>query len=53
MKVGIAGEGAVGSACMSALALRGSATEIVVVNRNRDRARGAVADLNYGAVLSW
>ena len=46
MKVGIVGAGAVGTACMFALALRGSAGEIVVVNRNRDRARGAVADLN-------
>ena len=52
MKVGIVGAGAVGTACMFALALRGSATEIVMVNRNRERARGAVADLNYGAVLA-
>ncbi len=52
MKVGIVGAGAVGTACMFALALRGSAREIVLVNRNQERARGAVADLQYGAVLA-
>ena len=52
MKVGIVGAGAVGTACMFALALRGSAREVVLVNRNRERARGAVADLQYGAVLA-
>lgn len=52
MKVGIVGAGAVGTACMFALALRGSAREIVLVNRTRQRARGAVADLRYGAVLA-
>ncbi len=52
MKVGIVGAGAVGTACMFAMALRGSAREIVLVNRSRERARGAVADLQYGAVLT-
>jgi L-lactate dehydrogenase len=51
MKVGIIGAGGVGSACMFAMALRGSAREIVLVNRTRERARGAVADLQYGTVL--
>ncbi len=37
---------------MFALTLRGSAREIVLVNRNYERARGAVADLQYGAVLA-
>lgn len=37
---------------MFALALRGSAHEIVLVNRNYERARGAVADLQYGTVLA-
>ena len=37
---------------MFAMALRGSAREIVLVNRNRERAEGAVADLQYGAVLA-
>ena len=52
MKVGIVGAGEVGTACMFAMALRGSAREIVLVNRNYERARGAVADLQYGAVLA-
>ena len=52
MKVGSVGAGAVGTACMSALTLRGSAREIVHVNRTLERARGAVADLRYGAVLA-
>jgi len=52
MKVGIVGAGAVGTACMFAMTLRGSACEIVLVNRNRARAEGAVADLQYGAVLA-
>jgi len=52
MKVGIVGAGAVGTACMFAMALRGSAREIVLVNRNYERAKGAVTDLQYGSVLA-
>jgi L-lactate dehydrogenase len=52
MKVGIVGAGAVGSACLLSLVMRGSAREIVLVNRNRKRADGAVTDVQYGAVLS-
>ena len=52
MKVGIVGAGAVGTATMFAMALRGSAAEVILVNRDRDRARGAVADLQYGAVVA-
>jgi L-lactate dehydrogenase len=33
------------------MALRGSARQIVLVNRTHERARGAVADLQYGTVL--
>lgn len=51
MKVGIIGAGAVGAACLSALAARGCAREIVVVNRDRKRAEGLVTDVQYGAVL--
>ena len=51
MKVGIVGAGAVGTSCTFAMALRGSAREIVLVNRTHERARGAVADLQYGTVL--
>lgn len=52
MKVGIVGAGAVGSACLLSLVMRGSAREIVLVNRNRKRAEGAITDVQYGAVLS-
>ena len=52
MKVGIVGAGAVGSACAFATVMRGSAREIVVVNRERKRARGVATDLRYGAALS-
>jgi L-lactate dehydrogenase len=51
VKVGIVGAGAVGTACMVAMALRGSARHIVLVNRTHERAEGAVADLQYGTVL--
>jgi L-lactate dehydrogenase len=52
MKVGIVGAGAVGSACFLSLVMRGSAREIVLVNRDRKRARGVVTDVQYGTVLS-
>ncbi len=52
MKVGIVGAGAVGSSCLLSLVMRGSAREIVLVNRNRKRADGVVTDVQYGAVLS-
>jgi len=52
MKVGIVGAGAVGSACFLSLVMRGSAREIVLVNRDRKRAQGVVTDVQYGTVLS-
>jgi L-lactate dehydrogenase len=52
MKIGIIGAGAVGSACLTALVARGCAREIIVLNRDRKRAQGLVADVQYGAVLS-
>ena len=52
MKVGIVGAGAVGSACLLSLVARGSAREIVLVNRDRKRARAVVTDLQYGAILA-
>ncbi len=51
MKIGIVGAGAVGSACLVSLVTRGSAHEVVLVNRDRKRARAVVTDLQYGAVL--
>src|ERR687885_772428 len=52
MKIGVIGAGAVGSACLLATVMRGCAREIVVVNRDRKRARGVATDLQYGASLS-
>ena len=52
MKIGMIGAGRVGSAALLSVATRGSAREIVVVNRDRKRARGLATDLQYGAVLS-
>ena len=52
MKVGIVGAGAVGSACLLSVVMRGSAREVVLVNRDRKRAQGIVTDVQYGAVLS-
>jgi L-lactate dehydrogenase len=52
MKLGVIGAGAVGSACLLSSILRGVAREIVVVNRERNRAKAVVTDLQYGAALS-
>jgi L-lactate dehydrogenase len=52
MKVGVVGTGAVGSASLLSLVMRGLACEIVAVDKNPLRARGVVADLQYGATLS-
>ena len=51
-KIGVIGVGAVGSASLLSTVLRGGAREIVVVNRDPSRARGVVADVQYGAALS-
>jgi L-lactate dehydrogenase len=51
MKVGIVGAGAVGSACAVALAHRGVAREIVLVDRDRARAAAVATDIRYGAAL--
>jgi L-lactate dehydrogenase len=52
MKIGVIGAGAVGTACLMSLVMRGAAREIVVVNRDRKRAKAVVTDLQYGAALS-
>jgi L-lactate dehydrogenase len=52
MKIGVVGAGAVGSASLLSLVMRGLACEIIVVDKNGRRAQGVVADLQYGATLS-
>src|SRR4051794_34186140 len=50
-KVGIAGAGRVGQACALALLLRGSARQIVLVDREPERATGVATDLRYAVPL--
>ena len=52
MKIGIIGAGAVGAACAMATVMRGCASELVLVNRGRDRAKGMATDMGYGLPLS-
>jgi L-lactate dehydrogenase len=51
-KIGVISAGAVGSASLLSLVVRGSAREIVVLNRGRKRASAVATDLRYGAALS-
>jgi L-lactate dehydrogenase len=52
MKTGIIGAGAVGTACALAVVMRGCANELVLLDRDRKRARGVVTDVEHGATLS-
>jgi L-lactate dehydrogenase len=52
MKVGIIGAGAVGAACAMALGQRGSAREIVLLDRTRPRATAVALDMRYGGPIS-
>jgi L-lactate dehydrogenase len=51
MKVGVVGAGRVGAACALSLVVRGSAREVILVDRTRARAKAVVTDLRYGAPL--
>ncbi len=51
VKVGMVGAGRVGAICALALVTRGSAREIVIVDRTRARAKAVATDLRYGAPL--
>jgi L-lactate dehydrogenase len=51
MKIGIVGAGRVGSACALAAVVRGSARNIVIVDRTRKRAKAVATDLLYGSPL--
>jgi L-lactate dehydrogenase len=50
-KIGIVGVGAVGCACAMAALNRGSAREIVLVDRTRKRAEAVATDMRYGGPL--
>jgi L-lactate dehydrogenase len=52
MKIGIVGAGSVGAACLGAIAMRGFAREVIVIDRDRAKAQGLVTDIQYGASLS-
>ena len=52
MKIGIIGAGAVGTACLTAVVMRRFARQVIVLDRDRKKARGLVADVQYGATLS-
>ncbi|HZF28027.1 MAG TPA: NAD(P)-binding domain-containing protein [Gammaproteobacteria bacterium] len=51
MKLGIIGTGSVGAACAFAAVTRGSAREIVLVNRTRKTAEAVATDIRYGTPL--
>ena len=51
MKVGVVGAGGVGAACLMALVSRGSARDIVVVDRTAKRAKAVATDIRYGVPL--
>jgi L-lactate dehydrogenase len=52
MKVGIVGIGAVGSATAMAIALRARVREVVLLDRDRRRAKAVATDMHYGIPLS-
>ena len=52
MKLGIVGVGAVGAATAIAVVLRGQVRELVLVDKNRARARAVATDMTYGVPLS-
>ncbi len=51
MKAGIVGIGSVGRAAALAMLQRGSAQELILVNRNANVSRAVALDMSYGALL--
>jgi L-lactate dehydrogenase len=51
VKIGIVGTGKVGCACALAMATRGSARTLVLVDRTRKRAQAVATDIRYGLPL--
>jgi L-lactate dehydrogenase len=52
IKIAIIGTGRVGASCAYALQLRGPASEIVLINANRQRAEGEAMDINHGSLFT-
>lgn len=52
IKVAIIGTGRVGASCAYALQLRGLASEIVMINIDRQRAEGEAMDINHGSLFT-
>ena len=52
MKAGIVGLGTVGAATAMAIVQRARIQELVLVNRNRARAKGIATDMRYGAPIA-
>jgi len=52
MKVGVVGTGLVGATAAYAMLLRGSCSELVLVDRNAERARAEAADISHAAPVS-
>lgn len=52
IKVAIIGTGRVGASCAYALQMRGLASEIVLINANRQRAEGEAMDINHGSLFT-
>jgi L-lactate dehydrogenase len=52
IKIAIIGTGRVGASCAYALQLRGLASEIVLINANRQRAVGEAMDINHGSLFT-
>jgi L-lactate dehydrogenase len=51
-RIAIIGTGRVGASCAYALQLRGLASEIVLINANRQRAEGEAMDINHGSAFT-
>ncbi len=52
MKIGLIGAGNVGQAALLSIVMKGSAREIVVLDKDPEKAKAAVADLHYGTPLT-
>jgi L-lactate dehydrogenase len=52
MKVGIVGLGHVGTSTAMAIAMRSRVGDLILINRNRARAKGVATDIGYGLALT-